>query len=62
MLGAFSEAPEDVDGFVALVRQHDPALRRLALRLLVDRSRVDDVLRELPGATLASHAATFAVR
>jgi RNA polymerase sigma-70 factor (ECF subfamily) len=36
----------DADAFVALVREHDPRLRRLAGRLLHDRSRVDDVLQE----------------
>ena len=38
--------PTDPDGFVELVRAHDPQLRRLATRMLVDRSRVDDVLQE----------------
>ena len=36
----------DGDAFVALVRAHDHRLRRLAGRLLQDRSRVDDVLQE----------------
>ena len=40
-----SPVPRD-DHFVDLVRAHDPKLRRLATRMLVDRSRVDDVLQE----------------
>jgi RNA polymerase sigma-70 factor (ECF subfamily) len=36
----------DTAAFVDLVRAHDPALRRLVTRMLVDRDRVDDVLQE----------------
>jgi RNA polymerase sigma-70 factor, ECF subfamily len=36
----------DVGAFTALVERHDPALRRLAYRLLGDRARMDDALQE----------------
>jgi RNA polymerase sigma-70 factor (ECF subfamily) len=39
------EADDPAD-FVAIVREHDPKLRRLVSRMLVDRHRVDDVLQE----------------
>lgn len=38
-------SPAVVD-FVEAIRVHDPRLRRLVTRMLVDRSRVDDVLQE----------------
>lgn len=38
--------PPDPHEFVRLLRAHDPALRRLVTRMLVDRHRVDDVLQE----------------
>lgn len=41
-----SGTPPSAQDFVAIVRRHDPALRRLVTRMLVDRSRVDDVLQE----------------
>jgi RNA polymerase sigma-70 factor (ECF subfamily) len=37
---------QDPAAFVAAVRAHDPRLRRLVTRMLVDRDRVDDVLQE----------------
>jgi len=39
-------SPVDDDAFVALVAQHDSALRALAFRLLGDADRMDDALQE----------------
>ena len=60
----------DSAAFVALVRAHDPRLRRLAHRLLARDERVDDVLQEayvrafrsLPALREDAHVGTWLYR